>query len=214
MEEVVLKAQKRDVIGKQVKALRRAGRLPAVLYGRKFSPIAVTFDFKETSRIMPHVTSSQLVIIELEGEQHHALVRERQLHPVLGSLLHVDFNVVSMTEKLRANVSIHLVGESPAVKDYNGILVTALEELEVECLPSYLPERVDVDISVLKEIGDVIHVSDLRLAEQIEVLTDSSELVVLVTAPEAEEVEEAEVEAEAGEEPEVIERGRKEEEEF
>jgi large subunit ribosomal protein L25 len=211
MEAVVLKAQKRDVIGKQVKALRRAGRLPAILYGRNINPIAVTFDYKETSRIMPYVTSSQLVVIELEGEQHHALVRERQLHPVQGTLLHIDFNVVSMTEKLRANVSLHLVGEAPAVKDYDGILVTALEELEVECLPQYLPERIDVDVSILKHIGDVIHVRDIALAEQIEVLTDLGELVVLVTAPEAEEV--AAVEA-AAPEPEVIERGKKEEEEF
>jgi large subunit ribosomal protein L25 len=211
MEEVVLKAQKRDVIGKQVKALRRAGKLPAILYGRSLSPIAVTFDFKETSRILPYVTSSQLVIIDLEGERHHALVRERQLHPVLGSLLHIDFNVVSMTEKLRANVSLHIVGESPAVKDFDGILVTTLEMLEVECLPKYLPERIDVDVSILKQIGDVIHVRDLALAEQIEVLTDLGEVVVLVTAPEAEEV--VAVEA-AAPEPEVIERGKKEEEEF
>jgi large subunit ribosomal protein L25 len=211
MEEVVLKAQKREVIGKQVKALRRAGKLPAILYGRSFSPIAVAFDFKETSRILPYVTSSQLVLIELEGEQHHALVRERQLHPVLGSLLHVDFNVVSMTEKLRANVRIHLVGESPAVKDFDGILVTTLEVMEVECLPQYLPERIDVDVSVLKHIGDVIHVRDLPLDEHIEVLIDTSEIVVLVTAPEAEEVEAGEAGAF---EPEVIERGKKEEEDF
>ena len=160
---------------------------------------------------MPYITSSQLVVIDLDGEQHHALVRERQLHPVLGSLLHIDFNVVSMTEKLRANVSIHLVGEAPAVKDFDGILVSALDELEVECLPKYLPERIDVDISVLKQIGDAIHVRDLVLAEQIEVLTDLGELLVLVTAPEAEEI----VAVEPGAaEPEVVERGKKEEEDF
>ena len=173
--------------------------------------MAVTFDYKETSRILPYVTSSQLVVIELEGEQHHALVREKQLHPVLGSLLHVDFNVVSMTEKLRTAVSLHLIGESPAVKDFDGILVTTLEELDVECLPKYLPERIDIDVAVLKQIGDVIHVRDIVLDEHIEVLTDPGEMVVLVTAPEAEEVEAVEGGAF---EPEVIERGKKEEEEF
>jgi len=211
MQEVVLKAERRDVIGKQVKALRRSGRLPAVLYGRSITPIAVTFDSKEIGRILPYVTSSQLVVIDLEGEQHRALMRERQLHPVLGSLLHVDFNVVSMTDKLRANVGLHLVGESPAVKDFDGILVATLEELEVECLPRYLPERIDVDVSVLKQIGDALHVRDLVLAEEVEILTDLGEMVVLVTAPEAEEVEAVEV---AAPEPEVIERGRKEEEDF
>lgn len=211
MQEVVLKAERRDVIGKQVKALRRSGRLPAILYGRSITPIAVTFDSKAIGRILPYVTSSQLVVIDLEGEQHRALMRERQLHPVLGSLLHVDFNVVSMTDKLRANVGLHLVGEAPAVKDFDGILVATLEELEVECLPKYLPERIDVDVSVLKHIGDALHVRDLVLAEEIEILTDLGEMVVLVTAPEAEEVEAVEV---AAPEPEVIERGRKEEEDF
>src|SRR3990172_4266023 len=121
MEEVVLKAKHRSVIGKQVRALRRAGSLPAVLYGRKIEPIPVTLDMREANRVLPRVTSSQLVTIDLDGEQHHTLVREKQRHPVQGSLIHVDFNVVSMTEKLHANVSLHLFGESAAVKDFNAI---------------------------------------------------------------------------------------------
>ncbi len=209
MEEIVLQAKPRTVIGKQVKALRRQGWLPAVLYGRNFEPKAISLNFREASRVLPHITSSQLVIVDLDGERHHALVRERQRHPVKGSLLHVDFNVVSMTEKLRAYVTVHLVGEAPAVKEFNGILVGALEELEVECLPADLPDHINVDVSGLKEIGDAIHVRDLDLGDKIEVLTDADEIVAVVTAPEAEEVE---VVAEEGAEPEVIERGKKEEE--
>jgi len=83
MEEVVLKASHRDVIGKQVRALRRQGILPAVLYGKKIQPIPVSLDMREANRTLPRVTSSQLVIIDLAGEQHHTLVREKQRHPVL-----------------------------------------------------------------------------------------------------------------------------------
>jgi len=211
MEEVVLKAKHRSVIGKQVRALRRAGILPAVLYGRKFESIPVTLDMREANRVLPRVTSSQLVTIDLDGEKHRTLVREKQRHPVLGSLIHVDFNVVSMTEKLHANISIHLFGESSAVKDLNAILVAGLEEIEVECLPQYLIDRIEVDLSALENIGASIHVRDIKLSEHIEILTDPDEIIVVATAPQAEEVE---PELEVAAEPEVLERGKKEEEEF
>ena len=210
MEKTVLQAEHRDVVGKQVKALRRQGRLPAVLYGRNIQPIPVTMDFREANRILPGITSSRLLVVNVDGEEHTALVREKQFHPVQGKLIHVDFMVVSLTEKLRANVSIHLEGESPAVRDINGILVPVIEEIEVECLPQDLPERIMVDVSSLTEIGSAIHVRDLKLSDRVRVLTDPDEMVAVVTAPEAEEVVE-EVAPEI--EPEVIERGRKEEEE-
>jgi large subunit ribosomal protein L25 len=213
MEKIVLQAQLRDVTGKQVKALRRQGRLPAVLYGRTFQPISVSLDLREANRVIPGVTSSHLVEVEVNGEKHTALVREKQFHPVQGKLVHVDFMVVSMTEKLRANVSIHLEGESPAVRDINAVMVTGVEEIEVECLPRELPERIIVDISTLTEVGAVIRVRDITLADGIRVLTDLDEMIVLITAPLAEEEEEV-VEEPAVPEPEVIERGRKEEEEF
>jgi len=116
-----------------------------------------------------------------------------------------------MTEKLHANVSIHLFGESSAVKDFNAILVTGVEEIEVECLPKYLPDRIEVDISALKNIGDAIHVKEIQLSEHVQILTDREEIIVVATAPEAEEIE---VAAEEVAEPEIIERGKKEEEEF
>ncbi len=214
MEETVLSAKRRDIVGKQVKALRRAGRLPAVLYGRHLAPILVTLDMRESSHVLPTITSSHLVVVDVDGERHTTLVRERQRHPVTGDLLHVDFQVLSMTEKLRATVIIVLEGDAPATKNFNGVLVTGQTELEVECLPSDLPERIRVDISTLAEIGNAIHVRDLVLPPAVEVLTDPDELVVLVTAPAAEEKEEVVEVVEEAAEPEVIEKGKKEEEEF
>ena len=212
MEEIVLQAEKREVVGKQVKALRRAGKLPAVIYGPHISSQAIMLDFREANRVLPSLTSSQLIVIDLEGEKHTTLIKEKQRHPVRGTIQHVDFRAVSMTEKLRANVVIELVGESPAVKEYNGVVVTGQEALEVECLPKDLPERIIVDISILAKIGDSIHVSDVKAPENVQILTNPTEMVVLVTAPAAEEVVEV-VEEAAAEEPEVIERGKKEEEE-
>jgi large subunit ribosomal protein L25 len=217
MEEIVLKAESREVTGKQVRALRRAGLLPAVLYGHHIHPIAISLDHREASHILPRVSSSQLIQVEVGGERYPALVREKQRHPVTSSLLHVDFQAVSMPEKLRAMVRIELTGDAPAVKNYNGVLVTGQEEIEVECLPGDLINRIVVDLSKLTEIGNAIHVSDLPIPATLHVLTDADELVVLVTAPAAEEKFEA-AEAAAAEpvaaEPEVVERGKKEEEEF
>lgn len=213
MEEFEISANVRKVIGKQVKAIRREGRLPAVIYGSKIDPIAIVLDFREASRVLAGMTSSQFIKIDVDGTTHTALVREKQRHPIRGSLLHVDFLAVSMTEKLRASVTIELEGESPASKEYNGIIVTGVEVIEVECLPKDLPERIVVSISSLAEIGDAIYVREIDLPDEVEVLTDLDEVVVLVTAPAMEEEEEEEELEEEELEPEVIEKGKREEEE-
>ncbi len=210
MEKVVLKAKKRDVVGKQVRALRRAGELPAVLYGRHIKPLNIALDAHSATQILAKLTSSSLVTVEVDGNGYPALVREKQRNFIKNTLLHVDFLAVSLTEKINANVSIQLEGVAPAVKDFNAILVPGLTELEVECLPTDLPERIVVDISGLKEIGDGLYVRDLIISDKVEVLNDPDELIVVATAMAAEEVEAA-AEGETVE-PEVIEKGKKEEE--
>lgn len=212
MEEIVIKAEKRDVLGKQVRALRRDGKLPAVLYGPHIESQAIMMDFRETNRLLSGLTSSHLIIVELDGEKHTTLIKEKQRHPVRGTIQHIDFRAVSMTEKLKTTVIIELVGDAPAVKELNGVIVNGQEYLEVECLPKYLPERIFVDITSLTKIGDSIHIGDVKAPENVEILSNPADLVVLVTAPAAEEVAEV-VEEVAGEEPEVIEKGKKEEEE-
>ena len=213
MEEVVVKADRRTIVGKQVSALRRAGKLPAVLYGRHIDPMPISLDLKESTRILDRLSPSALILIKMDGEQHYALVRDKQRNPLLGSLRHVDFLAVSLTEKVRSSVSIQLTGESPAVEELSGILVLNIEELEVEALPRDLPERIVVDISGLKEIGDTIFVREISLPAGIEVLSDPDEAVVLVTQPVIEEEIEEEKVEEGEAEPEVIEKGRREEEE-
>lgn len=209
MEKVVLQAQKREVVGKQVRALRRQGMLPAVIYGRHIQPINIALDAHSASLTLSKLTSSSLVTIEVDGKEYPALVREKQRNFIKNTLLHVDFLAVSLTEKITTYVAIQLEGVAPAVKDFNAILVTGLTELEVECLPTDLPERIVVDISGLKEIGDGVYVRDLVVSDQVKVLDDPDELIVVATAMAAEEEVAAEGEAA---EPEVIEKGKKEEE--
>ncbi len=211
MDKINLKATKREVTGKQVNALRRQGKLPAIIYGRHLSPLPILLDFHDVSRILPGITSSQLITVDVDGSKHTVLVREKQRDPVRGKLIHVDFLAISMTEKLRANVLIEVEGEAPAVKNFGGVVVPVLEEVEVECLPKDLPEKIIVDLSRLEKIGDAIHVKDLTLPQGVEVLTDHDEMVVLVKSPEEEKVEAVAAE---GAEPEVVEKGKKEEEEF
>ena len=213
MEQVVLKATKRSVIGKQVKAMRRAGQLPAVMYGRHVeNPISIVLDTRETTRALAKVSSSSLVKIELDGQQIPVLIREKQRDFIKNRLLHIDFLVVSLTEKLTASVGIELTGLSLAVKDANAILVNGLTEIEVECLPSDLPEKIVVDIAPLAKVGDGIYVRDLVLSEKVKVLDNPDEMIVIATAAKVEEVVEAAAPVAAVEEPEVIEKGKKEEE--
>lgn len=217
MEKVVLKAERRDVIGKQVKAMRRAGKLPAVIYGRHTEPINVALDAHNASLILGRVTSSSLVTIELDGKEYPTLVREKQRDYIKNRLLHVDFLAVSLTESLRASVSLNFVGVSMAVKDFNAVLVTNLQLLEVECLPTDLPERIDVDITALEHPGDGIRVRDVKVSDKIRLLDDPDTMVVVATFAKVEEevaaVPGAEGVAPAEAEPELaVERGKKEEE--
>jgi large subunit ribosomal protein L25 len=213
MEKVVLKAEKRKVSGKQVRALRRDGKLPAVIYGRHIEPINIVLDAHSAAMTLGKLTSSSLVTIAVGGKEYPTLVREKQMNFIKNSLLHIDFMAVSLTEKITANVGIQLDGTAPAVKDFNAILVNGLTELEVECLPTDLPQRFVVDISGLAQIGDGIYVKDVPVPANVEVLSDPEEMIVVATAAAVEEIEEVAVEGEGAEEPEVIEKGKKEEEE-
>ncbi len=214
MEEVILKANHRTVLGKQVKAIRREGKLPAVIYGHHIEPISIVLDLKETSHNLMGLAPSALVTVDVDGTQHRALVKEKQRNKISGMLLHVDFLAVSMTEKLRAQVYIEITGVAPAIKDFDGVLVTGMSEVEVECLPQDLPERLTADISGLAKIGDGIYVRDLVVPEGVRILEEPETMVALITAQAAveEEVVPVAEEAEVTEEPEVIERGKKEEE--
>ncbi len=209
MEKVILHATRRSVTGKQVGVLRREGKLPAVLYGHGFETTAILLDLREATRTLAHLTGSSLITIELDGKGHAALVREKQRDYIRNVLLHVDFQVVSMTEKIRAQVPVVITGVAPAVKDFNGVVVTGLNEIEVEALPQDLPQQFVIDIANLVNIGDGIYVRDVVISDKVHIHEGKDEMIVVITAEMGEEP--AEEAAEAPAEPEVIERGKKEE---
>lgn len=211
MEKLVINATKRDVIGKKVGVLRREGKLPGVIYGHHFDPEPILMELKEATKVLSNTTSSSIITIMLDGKEHSALVREIQRNYIKNTLLHVDFQAVSLTEKLHAKVNIELVGTAPAVRDFNGVVVEGVNAINVEALPADLPERFVVDISSLANIGDAIFLKDLKISDKVTLLDDPEEMVVLITSPAAEEVEEVAA-GEAPAEPEVIEKGKKEEE--
>ena len=214
VEKVIIKAIKREVIGKQVNALRRAGKLPAVMFGYQVESTPIMLDTHEVTKILGQLSSSSIITIDLDGKQYPTLVREKQRDFIKNRLLHVDFQVVSLTEKIRAQVRIELTGTAPAVTDYSAIIVNSMTELEVEGLPADLPERIMVDISNLVKIGDGIHVHDIVVSDKVVILEDPDETIVNATAPRVEEVEEVVPEEAEVVEPEVIEHGKKEEEEM
>ena len=216
MEKVVLTATKRDVIGKQVKALRRAGKLPAVIYGRHTEPININLEAHSAALALGKLSSSSLVTINVDGTEYPALVREKQRDFIKNRLLHVDFLAVSMSEKLRTSVSVHFIGTSGAVKDFNAVMVHNLEQLEVECLPNDLPERIDVDVTSLAKPGDSIRVRDVQVPDSIRLLNDPDTVVAVATFAKVEEevvagVPGAEVAPTAAEPELAVERGKKEE---
>ena len=219
MEKVVLKAEKREVIGKQVGAMRREGKLPAVIYGKNLDPISIVLDTRSASKILNKATSSSLVMIEVDGKEYPTLVREKQRDYIKNVLLHVDFLAVSLTEKIRANISLRFTGVSIAVKDFNAVLVHNIEQFHVESVATDLPEFITVDISKLARVGDGIRVKDVSVSDKVHVLDDPEIMVAVATAPKiSEEVasvtDAVVVGAPASGEPELsVDRGKKEDDE-
>ena len=157
--------------------------------------------------------------ISLDGKEYPTLVRDRQRDYIKGGLTHIDFLAVDLDEKIRATIGLEFTGVSIAVKDYNAVLIKNLEKLEVECLPTDLPERIVIDIAVLRQVGDGVRVRDINLSDKITVFTDEDEMIVVATAPKVDavaagSVEGAEGAATSAAEPEMsVERGKKEDDE-
>ncbi len=213
MDKLVLHATRRSVTGKQVGQLRRQGQLPAVIYGHNFPATPLVLDLHSTTLALAGLSGSTIVYIELDGVEYATLLREKQRDFIRGTFLHIDFQVVSLTEKLRTKVNVVLHGTSPAVKEFDAVLVPGLVQVEVEALPQALPEKIVLDVSSLKNIGDSLHVRDIPAIPDVEILDDGDEMLVSVKGIAEEVAEEEVVEEVTDGEPEVIEKGKKEEDE-
>jgi large subunit ribosomal protein L25 len=214
MERTTINVVKRGEVGKgAARALRRKEIIPAVMY-RAGDSLPVQFSKKELSRFINSTFGEQIMVnLHFEdGSSRFALMKDYQIDPATGELLHADFFEVSLTEEVKVTVPVAIVGEPIGVRRDAGILQHLLREIEVECLPDRIPGRIEVDITGL-EIGQSIHVGELKLADGIKVLTDPDEVIANVVAPAVEEVAPVEAVAPEVAEPEVIKKGKKEEEE-
>ncbi len=219
--EVKLKAVSREPGTKgELNLDRRNDKVPATFYGKKTEPVSIFVDLPDFLSVV-HGEAGTNVILELDiqnapqvkGKQT-AIIKDIQRDPIKGTVLHIDFMKISMAEEIQATIPIVLVGESAGVK-LGGVLQHSIREVNIKSLPKNLPDQFEVDVTAL-EIGDNIHVSDLRTFEGVEILDDPEEILVSVVPPTKVEVpvaaEEEEVEAEEeAAEPEVI--GEKKEEE-
>lgn len=202
MEQTPLAAQKRTVLGRKVKTLRREGLIPAHVFGHKIKTIHVQVNASDFSKVFEKVGETGIIGLSVDGEKRPVLVRNLQTHPVSDKLLHIDFYQVNLTEKVKVDVPIEVVGESPAVEKKIGLLLTPVSEIEIEALPTDIPEKIEVNVAKLEDVGDEIKVKDLVLDQaKIKIFADP-ELVLaqigeLVTR-EMEEVE-AEIQAEQAE---------------
>ncbi len=190
MEIRELTVERRDAAGKgAAKRLRRQGRVPAILYGARTEPLPLSVAPKDLQRVL-HARAGGSVLVSLklpgESEGRAAVVRDLQFDPVRETLLHVDLQVVRMDEQITVEVPIRVVGEAAGVKEQSGVLAVLLRTVEVACLPTLIPDRIDVDVSPLR-IHDVITIADLKLPEGVRVTLAPGQAVVTVSPPMAEE---------------------------
>jgi large subunit ribosomal protein L25 len=210
MVRLSINAERRETRGKgAARTLRRENMIPAVLY-REGKAESIKLGRKELSKFI-NTTSGEQVIVDLifgDGDKKLALMKDFQVDPVSRELLHTDFFEVALNETVRVTVHVVTFGEPIGVKRDSGILQHALREVEIECLPDKIPGKVEFDISRL-EVGQAVHVSDLKFEEGIKVLTDAGDVIVTVIPPVAEAAPGGEAAPKA--EPEVVKKGKKEE---
>ena len=192
----MLQAKNRRKAGSaESRRIRRSGRIPAVIYGRSGSAVSIDLDAVEFVKGVKGISESTIVNVDVDGKSYDALIKGTQRNIIDGNILHIDFYEVESGIALRAKVSLHLHGNPIGVRE-GGILENPLHEIEVECLPKDLPERIDVDVSNLKA-NQSLHVKDIPLSEGVRLISNAEQVVALVKFAKAEVVAAAPVEAAA-----------------
>ena len=212
-ERIVIEAEPREIIGKQVNQLRREGWIPGVIYGRK-DPVAVQMEQKALRRALRTVGTTHLADVKLGGQLRTVLVREIQQHATRGDLVHIDFMEVDMKSKLRASAELVTVGVAAPEAEGLGAATLMLREVDIECLPDDLVAEIEIDLSAIKTADDTIYVKDITAPKGVEILTDPEQVVARFEFAAVEEGEFGE-EGEGGADAvEVISKGKKDEEDF
>ncbi len=198
MTAYAITASPRTQFGRKTKALRNEGFVPATVYGQSDKSISVSVPTAVFDKLYQSAGETGLVELTVGSDKLPVLIHHVQSDPVRGTTLHVEFFQVNLKEKVKANVPLELAGESPAVNQKTGVLLSVLNEVEVEALPAELPEKLSVDVSALAEVGQEIKVSGLTIPAGVTVLTDP-ELVVVKVSPLVSKEAEEQAAAEAAE---------------
>ena len=218
MEKIILKGIVREHFGKSgCKQVRKAGSVPGIVYKSGKKGVSVQVEKRDLWKAL-HTEAGENAIINMDitGDEKKlkktVIVQEIQVDPVSDEVVHVDFHEISLKEKLKVNVPVVAKGEAVGVREEEGVLTQVLWEIEIECLPTAIPEHIIVHVDNL-HVGDAIHIKDVEFPTDVHVLEDPEKVVVSVHIPKVEEEEEPEVSEEEGEEPEIIKKGKKEEDE-
>ncbi|HZU71097.1 MAG TPA: 50S ribosomal protein L25 [Ktedonobacteraceae bacterium] len=192
-EQTELAISPREVMGKATKRLRKAGIIPANIFGHQEEPQAVQIDAIAFDQLVRGHHATGIIALRQPGDgaTQTALIRHVQRDPRSGKILHIDFFRVNLNERISSKIPLHFVGEAPAVKNEGGVLLHLLDALEVECEAKDLVEYIEVDVTPLTEIDSVIHAEDVKLPENYTLLTDPKEAIAKVAATRAEVAEEA-----------------------
>ncbi|MDX9893090.1 MAG: 50S ribosomal protein L25 [Patescibacteria group bacterium] len=191
---LTLKASTRKEIGKQAQELRQQGKIPAVLYGHKIENKNLTLEYSAFEKIYGQAGDSTLINLAIDNaEPTKVLVQDYQLDPKTGQFIHIDFHQVRMDEKINTDIVLKFSGEAPAVKGLNGVLVTNIDAVEVECLPNDLVSEIEVDLSGLVDFEAAIHVADIKVPKGITIINGPEDVVAKVQAPRKEESADAAV---------------------
>lgn len=191
-KNLLLTSSKRKIVGRKVKLIRKEGLVPANVFGKKIKSLAISVKSQEFRKIFSKSGATGIIYLDVSEEKtpRPVLVSAIQKHPLKGTLLHIDFRQVDLSEKVKAEVPIRIIDESPAVKDKNGVLVSVLSQVMVEALPADLPEFLEISIQGLVEIGQSVHVKDIKIDKtKVKIEEEEDETVAIVQEPRVEEVE-------------------------
>ena len=193
-QQLELEVTRREITGKASKRLRKAGIIPANIFGHHEASQAVQLNAVAFERLRRSHRAKGIIALRMPDNTgvQTTIIRHIQHDPRTGKIIHVDFFRISMDERLNVKISLHFVGESPAVKNENGVLLHLMDTLEVECMAGDIPEFLEVDITPLAEIDAMLHAEDVKLPANFTLITDPKEGVAKIAATRAEKTEEAE----------------------
>jgi large subunit ribosomal protein L25 len=187
-DKVFLKAEVRTVFGKKLNKVRKQGLIPGNIYGPDFKSKSISIVYKDLIKTYKVVGETGVVYLSIDKENIPVLIKDIQKHPLTSKLLHVDFRKIDLSKKIETNVPVKAIGISEAVNQKGGILLIQSEVLLIEALPEDIPSSIEVDISVIKEIGQEIKVADLKKSDKYEVKTPAEKVILGVVVHKEESI--------------------------